>query len=138
MDPDNPIVRLCVEGMKAEGAGQPDRAHALFEQAWENARDDFERCVAAHYVARHQATPEDTLLWNQESLRRAQAVERDKVQAFFPSLYLNLGHSYEILGNHERAGHYYDLAADRSRHLSDDRYGYVVRDGIARGKQRVG
>jgi hypothetical protein len=56
MDPNNPVVRLCAAGMAAEGEGRPADAKALFEQAWAESRDDFEACIAAHYVARHQAT----------------------------------------------------------------------------------
>jgi hypothetical protein len=50
-------------------------------QAWEKRKDDYDACVAAHYVARHQ--------WNQESLDRADAVNAESVQGFYPSLYLN-------------------------------------------------
>jgi hypothetical protein len=138
MHPENPIVRLCIEGMKAEGERRLDRARDLFEQAWTSATTNFEKCVAAHYVARHQPTPEDTLHWNKESLRLAEAVGNDSVEAFFPSLYLNLGHSYEIMGDHDLARHYFDLADARSRILEVDRYGDVVLDAIRRGRERVG
>ncbi len=54
MDPDNAIMKLCVEGMQAERDGKPGDAARLFGQAWEESTNDFEACVAAHYVARHQ------------------------------------------------------------------------------------
>ena len=73
MDPENPIVQLCIAGMAAEAEGRAADAKALFEQAWETSQDDFEACVAAHYVARHQATPAATLDWNERALRRAEA-----------------------------------------------------------------
>jgi hypothetical protein len=38
-------------------------------------------------------------------------VSVDRVNEFYPSLYMNLGQSYELLGNQEEAGRYYDLAA---------------------------
>ena len=31
-----------------------DEASLLFMQAWDQSRDDYEACIAAHYVARHQ------------------------------------------------------------------------------------
>ena len=71
MDADNAVVKLCAAGMEAEGEGRFDEAKALFWQAWGISQDDFEACIAAHYVARHQDRPEDTLRWNQEALRRA-------------------------------------------------------------------
>ena len=112
MDLDNPVIRLCAEGARAEFEGRIHDARTLFMQAWEASKDDYEACVAAHYVARYQESPEDTLRWNQEALSRANAVGDDRVIGFFPSLYLNMGRSYETLGNQTEAQRYYDLAAE--------------------------
>ncbi|HYW13717.1 MAG TPA: hypothetical protein VE871_17275 [Longimicrobium sp.] len=138
MDPNNPIVLLCVEGMKAEGAGRHDEARALFTQAWEAHTDAWEACIAAHYLARHQPTPEDTLRWNQVALDRAKDVTDDRADGFYPSLYLNLGHSHEQLGNLAEARFLYDLAAAESAALPEDRYGGIVQQGIEKGQRRVG
>jgi tetratricopeptide (TPR) repeat protein len=138
MNPNNGAVQSCIAaGIQAEGEGKHEQARALFVQAWESADDEYEACVAAHYVARHQSTPEETLRWNQESLRMAEAVGDDRVRDFFPSLLLNLGHSYEVLGNFDEARRYYDLAAQRAEALPVDGYGKLVRNGIANGRQRV-
>jgi len=137
MDPDNPTVQLCVEGVQAEGAGRHDDARALFTRAWELATDDWEACIAAHYLARHQPTPRETLRWNQEALDRANAVADERVHGFHPSLYLNLGHSHEQLGDLAEARRFYDLAAAASATLPDDRYGGIVRQGIENGQGRV-
>ena len=103
MDRDNPIVKLCVDGMKAESEGTMDDARRLFVQAWEQSKNDFEACIAAHYVARHQKTLEEALHWNKEALDRADAVNDERVHGFYPSLYLNLGNAHEDLGNWEQA-----------------------------------
>jgi hypothetical protein len=137
MDPNNPVVKLCIAGMQAEGAGDHELARGFFVQAWEIADDDYEACVAAHYLARHQLNPKETLRWNQESLRLAEAVGNDRVRDFFPSLLLNVGRSYEVLGNIVEVRRYYDLAAVRVETLPSDQYGNMVRNGIARGRQRV-
>jgi tetratricopeptide (TPR) repeat protein len=137
VDPENPVVRLCVAGMQAEGQGDVERARRLFADAWDAANSDFERCIAAHYVARHQQTPEDTLRWNEEAIRFADAVGDERVAAFYPSLLLNLGNSYELLGRTADAKRYYDLAGSRAEQLPDDRYGRIVRGGVAGGQQRV-
>lgn len=55
------VVQLCIEGSRAEFEGRPAEAHALYLQAWEAAADDYEACIAAHYMARHQVTPEERL-----------------------------------------------------------------------------
>ena len=112
MDINNPVFKLCAEGTRAEFEGRPEDARTLFLQAWEASRDDYEACVAAHHVARYQENPEDTLRWNHEALAGADAVGDERVRDFYPSLYVNLGRSYEVLGNRAEARRYYKLAAD--------------------------
>ena len=138
MDPNNEVVKLCVEGMGAEQEGRFADARALFERAWAAHGDDFEACIAAHYLARQQDSDQDKLAWNEEALRRADAVADERVSGFYPSLLLNLGHSHETLGALDEARRYYTLAADRLDELSEDRYGGIVRDGLARAKERIG
>ena len=137
MDPENPVVKLCVAGMKAEGENDFESARRQFERAWEAASDDFERCIAAHYVARHQPTPADALSWNREAMRFAELVGDDRVSGFLPSLLLNLGQSYEALGDSEEAKRYYERASAQAEALPIDRYGNLVRDGAAAGRARV-
>jgi tetratricopeptide (TPR) repeat protein len=112
MDLANPVIQLCLAGIRAEYEGRREDACRLYQQAWEAAGDDYEACIAAHYVARFQDTPQATLVWNQEALRRAEAVGDGRVSEFYPSLYVNLGHSHEMLGNLPEAQQYYQLAAD--------------------------
>jgi tetratricopeptide (TPR) repeat protein len=137
IDADNPVVHLCAEAMSAEAAGAPDKAKALFEQAWETASDDYERCIAAHYLARHQDGPEQTLHWNAECLRFADLVGDERVTGFYPSLYLNMGHSHEQLGDRAKAEECYHAAEAHFSALPDGPYGDMVRDGVARGLQRL-
>lgn len=112
MDLNNPVIKLCAAGTQAEFAGKKDNACELYHQAWEAASDDFEACVAAHYMARCQKSPEQILRWNQEALERANAVKDGRAEEFYPSLYLNMGKSYELLGNQSEAKRYFDLAAE--------------------------
>lgn len=137
MDPENPVVKLCAQGMEAEFAGRPVEARDLFVRAWEASTDDYGASVAAHFVARHQATPRETLRWNQEALARADAVGDERVRGFYPSLYLNLGHSHEQMGQMNDARRFYGLAAAAATDLPPGPYGDTVRDGIARGLERV-
>jgi tetratricopeptide (TPR) repeat protein len=119
-------IKLCLEGIRAEFEGRIEDARILYSQAWEASRDDFDACVAAHYVARYQEEPEETLRWNQEALNRAKAVKDGRVQDFYPSLYLNLGHSYEMLGHQAEAQKYYKLAAELG---VIHQGGQLIRDG---------
>jgi tetratricopeptide (TPR) repeat protein len=112
MDVTNPIIQLCVQGALAEFEHRTDDARALYQQAWDLHSDDYEACIAAHYLARFQNTPEETLRWNQSALAHADAAGDERVREFYPSLYLNLGRSNEVLGNQNEAQRYYDLAAE--------------------------
>lgn len=137
MDPDNPVVKLCAAGMQAEAQGRLDEARELFRQAWAARRDDFEACVAAHYLARHQERPEEVLHWNQAALNYADAVADERVKDFYPSLYLNLGWAYEMLDNRAEANRYYVLAADCLDDLPAGPYRVMVEDGVRRGRERM-
>ena len=137
MDPNNPAVKLCVAGMQAENEGRSADAKALFEQAWAEAQDDFEACIAAHYVARHQSTADEELDWNRKALERAQLVGADKVASFYPSLYLNLAHSLEKLGRTGEACELYATAAARLDGQPESPYLQLVRSGIVAGQKRT-
>jgi hypothetical protein len=45
-------------------------------------------------------------------LDKAYAVTNNNVQEFYPSLFLNMGQSYELIGNLNEAKRYYELAAE--------------------------
>jgi tetratricopeptide (TPR) repeat protein len=122
--------------MMAEGQGRADEARDLFAQAWAASTDDFDRCVAANYLARHQGSPEQTLHWNREVLTRADAVEDDRVRGFYPLLYLNLRRSYEDLGDRNKARRYYEHSAARIGDLPADVYGAMMQRGVGAGRWR--
>jgi tetratricopeptide (TPR) repeat protein len=116
IDTNNPVIQLCIQGTQAEFRGDIALARALYQNAWEMAGDDYEACIAAHYLARHQSQPAEELRWNEEALRRADADRLSRfgdsrVGEFYPSLYLNMGQSYEKMGNPIEAQRYYALAA---------------------------
>lgn len=111
MEANNPVVKLCIEGTQAEFRGQMNMACAFYRQAWDAAQDEYDACIAAHYLARCQADPAEQLRWNQIALDNANVVKGDRAREFYPSLYLNLGQSHELLGNQQESRRYYELAA---------------------------
>ncbi|RCG22846.1 hypothetical protein DQ384_34920 [Sphaerisporangium album] len=123
--------------MRAEAEGRPEDARRLFDQAWAERSDDFDACVAAHYVARQQDSAEEVLLWNAVSLHHAHAAGDDRVTEFYPSLYLNMGASHELLGDPSEAERYFRLAADHAAALPAGPYGDMLRQGITEGLNRV-
>jgi hypothetical protein len=70
------------------------------------------------------------LEWNVESLRRAEAVADERVTAFFPSIYSNLGYSFLRLGRRDEARAAYEEAARRFSVLSDGPYGDQIREEV--------
>lgn len=137
---DESVVGLVQQGMRAESKGDPDEARVLFERAWSAAQDDYDRCVAAHFLARHQPTPDDNRRWNKEALRLADAVaatEPERVRSFYPSLHLNVGYAWEMLGQLDAARRHYDLAAAGLADLPDGPYGEMIRGGVAEGLRRL-
>lgn len=135
-DPDNPIVKLCAQGIATEGTGDIAAAKELYLQAWDIATNDIDSLTAAHYMARNQS-PQQQLHWNQLAVDHALKVNEESVKALLPSLYLNLGKSHEDLDNKVLAAKYYKLAERYTGHLADDGYGRMTRAGIAAAMARV-
>ena len=52
--PFNEIVKLCLQGIAFEEKGRPEEAGKIFFQAWNETTNDFEKFLAAYFVARHQ------------------------------------------------------------------------------------
>ena len=138
MDAENPVVKLCIAGVQAESDGRYADALALFMRAWAARRDDYDACIAGHYVARHQEQPNDILHWNRVALDHADKVAAERVRDFYPSLYLNLGRAHELVGATDEARRYYALAEKAAQQLSDDRYGRVVHGALASARERLG
>src|SRR5207237_820777 len=102
IDPTNPVVVLCAAGMAVEET--PAEARRLFERAWAARRDDYEAAIAAHFLARQQTTPADTLHWNALAVRHAEALPDGRADGFLASLYLNLGDAQANLADPAAAG----------------------------------
>ena len=109
-DPNNNVVKLCLQGMGMEENGKPEDASKLFLQAWNESTTDFEKFIATHYVARHQKNVSDKLKWLETALQFALKINNDSVKSAFPSLYLNIANCYEDLNNPDKAKKNYELA----------------------------
>ena len=135
MDPTNPVVALCAQGMALEGT--PAEALRLFEQAWATRRDDFDAAIAAHFLARHQSTAAATLHWNALAVEHAEAVPDGRCDELLASLYLNLGDAHARLGQLELARAAGQRAADSLDGLPPGGYREFVAMGIGRLTQRL-
>ncbi|MBA4852128.1 rRNA adenine methyltransferase [Emticicia sp. BO119] len=136
-DKNNKIVQMCGQGMMLEGEGKKEEALQLFQQAWDEAANDFEKFTSAHYVARHQKTIADKLKWDETALQHALNINDDSIRATYPSLYLNIGKCYEDLNDFAKARKNYQLALSFADLLPDDGYGKMIKGGILNGIERV-
>jgi hypothetical protein len=136
-DPTNPVVQLCARGIEVEQAFDVAGATELYRQAWAQARSPLERSTAAHYLARVQADPAESLRWNLCALEEAGLVGGAEVLTIFPSLELNVAHAYEQAGDHAKAFEHYELAQRAAGALEDDGYAKMIRKGILAGLERV-
>lgn len=86
----NNVVKLCLQGMGMEEKGKHEEASKLSLQAWNEATNDFEKFISAHYVARYQKNASNKLKWLETSLQLALKINNDSVRSAFPSLYSNI------------------------------------------------
>jgi len=98
-NPGNKVIKLCVQGMDLEGKGKPEDASRLFLQAWNEASNDFEKYIAAYYVARHQEDVSDKLKWLETALQFALIVNNEAATSAFPGLYSKIAQCYADLGD---------------------------------------
>jgi tetratricopeptide (TPR) repeat protein len=118
-DPNNIVVKLCLQGMGMEEQGKPDDAIKFFTQAWNESTNDFEKFMAAYYVARHQKNVPGKLKWLETALQFALKINDDTVKSAFPSLYLNIAKCYEGLNEPGKAKENYELASSLKDKPSD-------------------
>jgi rifampin ADP-ribosylating transferase len=109
-NPSNNVIRLCVQGMAMEDRGKPDEASKVFLQAWNEATNDFEKYIAAYYLARHQENIPDKLKWLETSLQFALKVNDESSLSALPNLYSNIAKCHEDLGDRDNAKKNFELA----------------------------
>jgi tetratricopeptide (TPR) repeat protein len=115
----NNIVKLCLQGMGMEDKGIPEEAGKLFLQAWGEAANDFEKFLAAYYIARHQQNSSDKLKWLETALELALKINSDAVNGALPSLYSGIAKCYEDLSDPDNARKNHELAISSATEPSD-------------------
>jgi rifampin ADP-ribosylating transferase len=118
-NPSNNVIKLCIQAMAMEEKGKPAEASKLFLLAWNEATNDFEKFIAAYYVARHQENISDKLKWLETALQFALKVNNDSVKGAYPSLYSNIAKCYEELNDAVNAKKNDELANSFKNNPSD-------------------
>lgn len=118
-DPNNKIIQRCMQGMAMEEKGNGEEAGSIFLQAWNEASNDFEKFMAAYYVARHQNNVSDKLQWLDTALQLALSVNDVAVEGALPALYTNIAQCYEVLNDNDNAQKNHALAISAKNKSSD-------------------
>ena len=119
--PNNPTVKRCLQGMSLEDQGHPEAARKVFLQAWDEASDDFEKFLAAHYVARCEKNSSDQLKWLETALSFAlKRINEVVIISALPALYLNIAKRYADLNAPDKAKKYAELASSFTNEPSDN------------------
>ena len=118
-NPHNAIVQLCLQGMTMEDNNNPEEAGKLFLKAWNEATDDFEKFIAAHYLARYQKNISDKLKWLETALQFALKINDPAITAAFSPLYLEISKCYQELNDPDNAKKNYELSVSFTADPSD-------------------
>ncbi len=118
--PTNPIVKLCMLGMKYEAEGEMEAARSTFLTAIDQASNDFENFIAKFQYSRIMTNPEDQLRYLKEALAHAQKVDDENVWRVYPTLYEKIAEIYKQIGDDDHYNVYLELAS-RSRTMPKDR-----------------
>jgi hypothetical protein len=139
------IGEAVEEGRAGRAGAARERLTALWERIGPDA-DPFHRCALAHYLADLQDDPADELRWDLRALDAADTLTDERaqdyhdslrVEAFRPSLQLNLAEDYRKLGRPDRAREHIVLARQSVGALGDDEYGRMIRAAIERVAEQV-
>jgi hypothetical protein len=109
--PNNPVVKLCLQGLALEANGHPQLATESFRAAWNAASADHERFIASYHLARVQNAAADRLRWFETALQHAAKSDASAVQSAMPLLHAEIARCHDDLHQPD--------AAQRHRALAD-------------------
>ena len=104
------------------------------------------RSSVAHFLADTEDEPELELGWDRLALEAATGVTdgtcnpalTQELEAFLPSLHLNVGDAYRRVGNLEMAKLHAETGIKCSHVIADEGYGATVKEALRRLRERVG
>ena len=102
-NPNNPFIQLCLQGINLVDQHKPNEAARLYLQAWKQAANDYDKFIAAWFLARVQLNVADSLTWYKIALDLTLTVKNEAVSSALPSLHANLANCYQELGDSANA-----------------------------------
>lgn len=122
------IMERIGRGIELQQQGERAAARTLFAGLWNEigkTGDALHRCALAHWMADVQDDLRAELTWDLRALDAAGSIE-----AFHPSLHLNLGEVYRKLGDRQKAAEHLTLGRASVNVLDDDGYGKMIIQGL--------
>lgn len=110
-DPNNTIIRLCMQAMALKDGQRTAEARTLFLQAWEQASNPLERFIAAFFTAREEGDAAARLNWLEKALEQALLQDDPGSRSALPALYTAMAECHEAMGNRPQA----DAASQQAR-----------------------
>ncbi|MGM1058310.1 hypothetical protein [Saccharothrix sp. Mg75] len=141
-DTPDPIMAEITAAVTLGHQGDPATARTRLLDLWHRigpTGDPFHRCVLAHYAADLHDDAAEALIWDVRALDAADALTDDRVQrhhdslrieAFRPSLHLNLADDLRRLSSFAAARHHLAAARRHQHTLGDDGYGTMIRRAL--------
>lgn len=108
--PNNPVVKLCLQGLAMEANGLPQPAAESFREAWKGASVDHERFIASYHLARMQNDAAERLHWLETALQHAAKADVCVVQSALPLLHAEIARCLEDLHQPDAAQRHRALA----------------------------
>ena len=105
--------------MAAAERGDATEGRRFFREAWDESTNDFEKFLAAHFLARSAESVRERLKWSETALESALKVDNEATRSALPTLYEDLAGCYEDLNDAMNARETRQLAASLSREPSD-------------------
>ncbi len=137
-----PRVRYLLErGRTLNSAGEPEKARALFVEAWERAGEAREEGLAvdaAHMVAITYAGTMQGVEWNRRGLALARASSDEKARSLIPALLNNCAWDLHGMGRYEEALAVFEEAQREWTALGKPRQIEVAKWSVARCLRSLG
>ncbi|MFI6236152.1 hypothetical protein ACIBD9_21575 [Micromonospora sp. NPDC050784] len=138
----DPTMTRIIEAVQLGHSGAPAQARELLTALWDElgpTGDALHRCTLAHHLADLQDSTEAELSWDERALAAVSELTDERaqrhlpslqVQAFLPSLHLNLADCHRRLGNVGQAREHLARVREHLVRLPDDAYGDSIRAAV--------
>lgn len=118
--PNNNIVQLCLQGMNLQESGNTAEATTICTKAWNDATNNFEKFLAAWFIARLQHNVADKRTWLQTALELVLSINSITANSALPTLYSAIATCYQEEGDEHNAQKMYELSTAHHNTITDN------------------